>query len=312
MHHSEKTYLRMRFELEIYRRSGNSFENFFSQIMMKHNSGFRPVKPHGNLGDRKNDGFVSSSGVYYQVYSPENPGERKGAALNKAIKDFQGLYDYWQKISPIKEYHFVLNDKYDGVYPDLERGLADIKKEYNLNEAAPFYAKHLEEICFSLEDDRLFSILGFPPDPSNIPTLEFFELRDVIQHILDNVESIDLKNRLSPPDFDGKIEFNNLSKYPANLLVTASYQLGTLDNYFSKGNALQKQTIGEILKEKYIFLSNLDYPVSNNFTKSDAIFDELLKIMAPNKEKRVQDACLVIMAKYFEACDIFEDPENEK
>lgn len=312
MHPNEKSYLRMRFELEIYRRNGNSFEDFFSMIMMKYNPNFRPVKPHGNLGDRKNDGFDSSKGIYYQVYSPENPVEKKWEALNKSMKDFQGLYSYWQEISPITEYYFVLNDKYSGVYPDLEKGLASIKKEYSLNEAAPFYAKHLETICFSLEDDKLHSILGFSPDPSNIPMLQFSELRDVIQYVLANEESIDLTNKLSPPDFDKKIGFNDLSSYPANLLVTASYQLGTLDNYFSKGNASQKQTIGKILKEKYLSLSELNYPTSTDFTKSDAIFDEILKFMAPNMGKRIQDACLVIMAKYFESCDIFEDPEDKK
>lgn len=312
MHPDAKAYLRMRFELEIYHRTGNSFEDFFSKIMQSYNPDFRPIKPYGKLGDRKNDGFDRNKGVYYQVYAPENPADKKGEALNKALEDFKGLYNYWQSISPINEYYFVFNDKYDGAYPILEQGLASIKTEYNLVEAAPFYASHLQRVCFSLDDDLIISILGFPPDPSNIPMLEYPELRDVIQYILSNEESIDLTKRHFPPDFDEKINFNNLSKYPASMLTTASYQLGSLDNYFRKGSANQKQTIGEILRERYLSLIDVDYPESSDFTKSDAIFDELLQFMAPNKEKRVQTACLVIMAKYFESCDIFEDPESEK
>ncbi len=236
--------------------------------------------------------------------------KRRAKRWSKAIRDFRDFMHYWQDISPIKMDYFVLNDKYSGVYPDLEKGLANIKKTYGLDEAAPFYASHLEELCFSLEDAKLFSILGYVPDFSNIPLLEYSELRNVIQYILNNEESIDLIKKQTPPDFEGKIEFNQLSKYPANLLTTASYQLGVLDNYFSKGNAEEKQMIGEILKDKYMSLSNSDYPESNSYTKSDIIFDELLQFMAPNKQKKVQDACLVVMAKYFESCDIFEDPED--
>ncbi|MBZ4231317.1 hypothetical protein LAN31_22090, partial [Mycobacterium tuberculosis] len=36
--------------------------------------GFERVKPHGNIGDRGNDGWVCGVGVYYQVYAPEDLG----------------------------------------------------------------------------------------------------------------------------------------------------------------------------------------------------------------------------------------------
>ncbi|MCT7023062.1 hypothetical protein M1743_23715, partial [Salmonella enterica subsp. enterica serovar Saintpaul] len=73
---------------------------------------FQQVKPYGNIGDRKNDGFIKGQGVYYQVYAPEDASNNVLAAVNKIKDDFEGLRDYWHDICPIKKYYFVLNDKY--------------------------------------------------------------------------------------------------------------------------------------------------------------------------------------------------------
>lgn len=63
---------RLLFQLEIYKRNGQDFENLFSKVMRLSNNEFIQVKPQGQFGDRKNDGFIKSSGTYYQVYAPEN------------------------------------------------------------------------------------------------------------------------------------------------------------------------------------------------------------------------------------------------
>jgi hypothetical protein len=57
--------VRLIFRNKIYSCDGTAFEAFFSQIMQCHNPNFRQVKPQGQYGDRKNDGFDSATGTYY-------------------------------------------------------------------------------------------------------------------------------------------------------------------------------------------------------------------------------------------------------
>ncbi len=138
---------RILFQLQIYKRNGQDFENFFSEIMIYHNPNFAKVKPQGQFGDRKNDGFIKEFGRYYQVYAPEDVTTKEQNTLRKLATDFVGLYDYWNtKVSPVKEFYFVLNDKYNGAYPTLYEELARIEKSYPLVKCNPFLAPHLEDI----------------------------------------------------------------------------------------------------------------------------------------------------------------------
>ena len=129
MTHQEKALARKLFKLKVHENDGNAFEQLFTQIMNYAHSGFKQIKPQGQIGDRKNDGYVPSLGHYYQVYAPENPTAKQtqATAVTKAKDDFQGLIDAWHKTHPIKGYRFVFNDKYRGSFPTIEQDLADIK-----------------------------------------------------------------------------------------------------------------------------------------------------------------------------------------
>lgn len=60
--------------------------------MTKAEPNFQPVKAYGNIGDRKNDGFVSQTGIYYQVYAPRDVNKEKtvGDAVKKLETDLKG------------------------------------------------------------------------------------------------------------------------------------------------------------------------------------------------------------------------------
>lgn len=86
------------FRIKILQYKGQAFEDFFVFVMTKAEPNFQPVKAYGNIGDRKNDGFVSQTGIYYQVYAPRDVNKEKtvGDAVKKLETDFKGLYDKWR------------------------------------------------------------------------------------------------------------------------------------------------------------------------------------------------------------------------
>ena len=117
MNLQEKIIAQLYFKLSIYQKNGYEFQNFFTSIMNKYEPEYMTIKTQGKFGDRKNDGYIPSKGIYFQVYSPESIEARD--AISKIEEDLEGLMKYWDKICKVKEYNFVVNDKYAGVYPSI-------------------------------------------------------------------------------------------------------------------------------------------------------------------------------------------------
>lgn len=109
------------FKIKLLMSDGQVFENFFCDFMAIYKEDFRRVRAFGGQGDRKNDGFLPSSGEYYQCYAPEDISLKRteAYALNKLIKDFDGLFESWDTKWPIKKFLYVLNDKYKGTPPSV-------------------------------------------------------------------------------------------------------------------------------------------------------------------------------------------------
>lgn len=150
----------LRFKLIIHESNGTVFEKFFKKIMTSHNPEFKPVKPYGKIGDRGNDGWYCDNGEYYQCYAPENIQINIKNAIKKLKDDFKKLYDYWNPISSVKKYYFVINDKFEGIAPPISKAVAEIKKEYSLIDAKVMDAKDLECIFRDLPFEKRMSILG--------------------------------------------------------------------------------------------------------------------------------------------------------
>jgi hypothetical protein len=189
--------------------------------------------------------------------------------------------------------------------------LHGIRNANQLKIADVFLAKHLEEVFFALPDDVIQSIIGHIPDPSNIELIDYQSLREVIGYMLQSHRPLSVQPVLVVPGFDEKIEFNGLSKRVKTLLDTASYQMGSLDEYFSKNGAAVKQELRDILNEKYKEARTKDFgDIPSDIAKGDLIFFDILKSLVTNSSPSVENAAIILMTKYFESCEIFEDPGN--
>src|SRR4051812_10269219 len=110
-------YAIVKFRLLVHEADNQAYENLFIAVMTKRDPSIKPIKPQGTIGDKKNDGYSSKNGSYYQVYAPEKSDDKVPDAVEKAKGDFSGLKAYWDSIAPVKEYRFVFNDKFRGPYP---------------------------------------------------------------------------------------------------------------------------------------------------------------------------------------------------
>jgi len=297
MNSQEKELARGRFKLKIHESNGQEFEDLFTSIMNYAEQGFQAIKPWGNIGDRKNDGYIKSAGIFFQVYAPEDITRSYVQVVNKIKTDFEGLKKQW---TPINEFYFVVNDKYKGVNADCEQAIQAIKKEHGLNDAGFKTAKDLENLLFSLDDDQIFSVIGFLPDPEKI-TLDFSILNEIIKHLMKLPLSREGDSLIVYPDWDDKIQINNLGRIESQYLNTASFQVASLDNYLKNESIFFAEGIKDQIRNVY---KNLE----NNYSGND-LFWEIVTKISPRQDSSIQTSVIILLAKYFETCDIFKEPK---
>jgi hypothetical protein len=299
---------------------GMGFQNEFSKIMCLADSDFSPVKPQGSEGDWKNDGHMPTHGRYYQVYSPETYTESE--AIKKLKDDFDGLALKWGGIqvypNGIKEFFFVINDGYritPGAYPTTYAALAELKTLHALDVCRPFLTKDLESVLFGLADDEIFSVIGFIPNPAQIKVLKIDLVSEVVGHIIKNPIIRSLAQSLTDPDFEKKIVFNNLV-LTANWLRDADYRRATVEQFFEMNGAFCRQAVRDKLKAIYESGKALTFPSTATASSEDQLLAYILTQATPEPhdvndsrlKKELHDAALVVMAYFFEACDVFEEP----
>lgn len=298
MNNQEKTFARIQFKLKIHESNGQAFEDLFTNIMNYAEQGFQAIKPWGNTGDRKNDGYIRLTGIFFQVYAPEEIQKSYTSVVGKIKTDFKGLKQGgW---SPINEFYFVVNDKYQGVNPVCEQTIQQIKEEHGLNSAGFKTAKDLENLLFTLDDDEIFTIIGLLPNPEKI-TLDFSCLNEIIKHLMSLPLSVATDSSIVYPDWDDKIQFNDLGELASSYLNTGFFQVASLDDYLNNESNFFAEEIKDKVREIYVDLKN-------NYS-GDELFWEIVAKISPRQETGIQTAVIILLAKYFETCDIFEEPK---
>lgn len=295
------------FVSKVYQSEGKVFEDLFKNIMVIHDNNFEPIKPHGNYGDRKNDGFNKISGTYYQVYAPEDIRKKytQVDAIKKAEIDFIKLIQNWDKVYKIRDYKFVINDKYKGVYPKVHKVLEKIGSQHSIT-SGTWLTKDLEQVFLEFDEEKMMRIIGLIPSSSTIDIVNFSTLTDVINYLIKNSQPYKYDGSLANPKFENKITFNNLGSFPAHLLNIGNYQASAIDSFFSKNSDDVKQQLSKIFNDYYIDAEKI---IPESIEKSDLEFFYILNKACPEISKSVQDAVIVLMSYYFESCDIFKEPK---
>jgi len=311
MNAEDKYLARILFKNKIYESEGNAFEQFFSSIMFIHDKDFTQIKPWGNLGDRSCDGCNKNTKTYYQVYAPENPSNSYNAAVSKLQHDFRGLISYW---SPIEQFFFVFNDKFKGVNAQCISTMDCIVKTYNLLRGDFLLPKDLSRIVFdNFKDDEIMQIVGSIPHSQEFCRFNEECFSEIINHLLQTSIEDFIPSKLMVPQWDDKIRTNNISA-PLKQQMEAGYALiGAVDNFFQSRESFWGDLIRDKLNGIYV-QAKQEAEIENNSDElnGDIIFWKMVNMIIPQHPKKPQciPSAIQLLSKYFESCDIFEEPIN--
>jgi hypothetical protein len=308
------------FRLKIYESSGNSFQKLFSDIMILRNPEFRRIHPYGNSGDGGNDGYIPLEKRYYQVYGPEYSGVINNAAVyakNKLKDDFEKICNNWEKPAC---YHFVYNDYFRGAPKNLIDALGDLKTQHCLSESSILTADNLLNYFLELNDDkRALIVAAFPF--SDVPFSEEIDSNGIAQLIRNIAQRYNpiafLNDHSEAPDFDKKILMNGLGKPIHDALRHYSHFINLADDFLNTQPGLGQVLAFEMQK---LYAESVEGFASDIEDCADLRFLWIVEKLLTEDIKSAhgelaqlqaqRTASLVIMAKYFESCDIYEHPER--
>lgn len=313
----ERLLARIMFVNRLLKANGQAFQALFWAVKQaKHGSAFVKIRPQGQKGDGGNDGFLPADGHYYQVYGPIDPNDKIQTAAAKLADDFAKLKKSWNKTTPIRAYSFAFNDKYEGVFNDIEKALLKIQKSHRGITCTPYSAADLEDEFMSLPPDGMQAVLNaIIPDPARIITVDFSVLKEVIDHIMSS-PARSVQTRFDDlPDLAEKIRLNHLSGPWADVIRNGARHAGHIESYFAKNSTFMKQALRDHLVKIYVAVRDgLKKPskLPSGISIEDLVFDEFRNHLLPkNATRPVEDAVEIIIGFYFEACDVF-DPKAMK
>lgn len=309
--HVNDALYRLLFRLRIHESSGDGFQSLFGQIMKYSDPRFQKIVPWGEWGDGGNDGWIEEDGHYFQVYGPKPTTKlSETAALNKAIEDFDKLPKKWQNV---QMYSFVMNDRFAGIPAPIGSALQDLKTAKKLKAAKAVETQDLMIVFMTLTVGERQDIVGGIPESADF--IDSRALGELLTGLAETATGKLTFLKEKAPDFDEKIKFNGLTPPISIRLESASYQANMVDEFLDGRDPGLRQAIAQEIRE-YYQESKAEFPDDVPDFANLRYLWLLDRIMPPNAPKHAhtqaayRGAAEIVLAKYFESCDVYEYPDS--
>lgn len=315
MSDAKKLIYKSYFENSLLKSMGDAFQQIFYNLMSEAYDNFIRTDTQGSIGDRKCDGYLLGEGVFFQVYGPKDYSSNTTTmteALKKMPGDFEKLKEhvkngYWEEI---KKYNFVFKT-HRGSYPDLLQVVHELKRNNPKIEFTPIYdINRLLSIFLSLTTEQMMNLTNiYIPEP-NFNDIKYEVMGEIIKHLItvSNTNNIDVTK--TPPDFEEKLKFNKINPFYANNLRIASYSIEALDDFLSSYEDVTiSDTLCSIFKSLYVQALQ-EYPNDSNLQFKYILDNCHKENLSPIALQQFETNSYIMIAKYFETCDIFEEPKK--
>jgi hypothetical protein len=289
------------FRIAFLEAKGDGFQRLFEKLMSKaHPNDFVACRPWGNVGDRKNDGYLPSARILFQSYAPNEMSAVE--AIKKINEDFEGAKEHWEKY--FDEWTFVHNAPDGRLGPHIIEGLAKLKQENpKIKIGHCGYEEMLAKFRqLSLQD--LESWFGPSLTMEANVNLGYSDLLAVLIHI--KITPIPTTSEVKDVS-RGKIEANLLSQAVADFLKIGMQKSLLVTQFFNNWkNPSYGEQIALAFKSEYFTLRE-----ATPRLHPDEIFGRLESWaggMADTTPTH-KAAVLAVMAYLFDKCEIFEDAQ---
>ena len=286
----------LQFRLRFAEGRGTEFQDFFNNLMERRDPGFRRVRPWGNQGDRKNDGWSPASRTLFQVYAPAR--FKASDLATKLTEDFDGAVDYWEQ--HFDTWVFVHNDV-DGLAPEVELKVAELDQRNENITCTSWGREQIRRELVQFQDADLTALLGPPITAEQFLSVSAASLQPLFEHL--EVAALNPDSQGIGPVPVDKIERNGLGDAQTRLLTLGEVKMQLVDEYLTRVSPrpTYKSDVSGVFAAKYEELHAA-------FDGADDIFDNLLAWLTAGvaEAHRLVNA-VTVLAYFFFTCQIFEE-----
>lgn len=293
-----KTDFDLHFDLAYKTNNQSKFEGWFaSMAACVFGSDFELIKAGGRHGDKKSDGRRISTETIYQCYAPKSPQTFADKAKGKIHDSFPEVTTYWPDL---KEWIFVHNNS-DGLPTTASDALEEIRQQFSkIKISAPSPRRFLKhEFHDKMSLQQLIDI--YPSASRNFSTVTMASIRPLLKKVVaERSAQPDPQSFGDIPD-EAKLDFNKLSpdaKYDIN---RARAHVDVVDRYLA---GMSKPQYASVIQAE--MRANYDEAFQLGYNP-DEIMAKMLEYVGSDGTPTVCAAAYVILAYYFDACDIFEN-----
>lgn len=281
------------FRIAFLEKRGTEFQDWFVKLAgYAWGPDFEEVRPYGNVGDWKCDGWRISTGSVFQCYAPRDM--TAAEAKVKVQKDFAGAVSHWPQM---RAWHFVHNDG-EGLPPQVTALFHTLRSANPKLHLSPWSEPELIGLMPLLSRTHASALFGPAPTSLSFERLAYSDLQPVIDAIAQGTPDYTQEPRAPSPH---KLEHNKLSVEAADLLRAGRRKERLVQSLIdSQSNPQQGERIAQTFREKYAQLKALGL-------SPDSIFHHLHRLVGTSGTPQQMAAGLAVLSYFFERCDIFED-----
>lgn len=288
----------LQFRLKFVELDGDGFQDFFADVMERRDAGFRRVRPWGNHGDRKNDGWSPARRILFQAYAPSTFSSSKLA--DKLQEDYEGAIDYWEEY--FDTWVFVHND-IKGLGPEVTQRIAALNgSDPNEVECVSWGREQVRREVAQLSSADLTAVLGPPISNRDFLDVSAESIAPLFQHLQLDLPSEPDAGTVGKVPVD-KIQRNNLGDAVGRLLVLGETKMSLVDEFLTRTSSepTYKADIAATFTNRYLALKEAGYG-------PDEIFNELLAWITGGQAsaQNLVDA-VTVLGYFFFTCQIFEE-----
>ncbi|MFD3844025.1 ABC-three component system protein [Streptomyces sp. NPDC058642] len=299
MQYEQRMYARLKFLELMAELNETTFEGFFHDLMCVRYPEFLDVRTHGNLGDQGSDGLMLHERKLFACYAPQTVSATEirskiRSDVAKALEKRLGQFDVFV---------FVHNDR-RGMHPEIATELSLMQQAHPEISFQQMGSRRLWHECMQLDVASAESVLRcqIPIQPI-VHGVGMEDLAPLLKHLRDQRTPADPLMAL--PEVDPrKLDFNLIHDEARQDLLRGTRQSYLVDEFYA--GSLRAVEHDEVARGFRLYYEQ----VRDEWPDAEDVLWQLEMYVLGNGSvpPRVQRAAWVILAHFFERCDIFEAP----
>ncbi|WP_308457860.1 ABC-three component system protein [Streptomyces sp. SM12] len=300
MLYEQRLFARLKF-LDLLRDlHGSAFEDFFHRLMSSRYADFLDVRTHGNLGDEGADGLSLRGRKLYACYAPQKlvPAQvrrKLDSDLEKAVSKRRGQFD---------TFVFVHNDPH-GMHPKVGSLLSEAASAHPNLAFEQMGVRKLWHVCMGLDLETVEDVLGCPiPIGQLVDGVGLEDLAPLLAHLRELRATADPLMALPDVQPD-KLDFNHIQAEMREDLVRGMRHSHLVDVFYD--GALRTAEHDEVAQGFRLYYDQIRRDRTSD--PEDILMQLEMYILGNRRQPyRVHLAAWVVLAHFFERCDIFDSP----